>query len=55
MAGINFDCDSGRFKKYSYNSKILRNYSNRHVRRHKDEITKGGMYKKIFDYAYGCI
>lgn len=54
LAGIFFDCDSGRFKKYSCNSKILRKYSNRAVQRYKDEIGNFSYYKKIFDYVYSC-
>lgn len=55
LAGVFFDCDSDRFRRYSYNSKILRNYSNRAVRRYKDEIAEGSMYRKIFEYAYSCV
>lgn len=54
LAGIFFDCDSGRFKTYSCNSKILRNYGNRAVRRYKDDIGNFSYYKKIFDYYYNC-
>lgn len=55
MAGVNFDCYTGRFEKYSYNSKELRDYSNRKVRRYKKELADGGMYRKIFDYSWRCV
>ena len=54
LAGIKFFCDSGRFKKYSCNSKDLRDYGNRKVRRYKKEIGNFSCYKKIFDYFYSC-
>ena len=54
LAGICFDCNSGRFKKYSCNSKDLRDYGNRKVRRYKKEIGNFSCYKKIFDYFYSC-
>lgn len=54
IAGIFFDCDSSRFKKYSYHSKILRNCSNRAVRRYKKEIGNFSYYRKIFDYEWSC-
>ena len=55
MAGIDFDCYTGRFKKNSFNSKELRDYSNRKVRRYKGEFAEGGMYRKIFDYFWRCV
>jgi len=54
IVGIFFDCDSGRFRKYSCNSKFLRNYGNRKVRRYKGEIGNFSYYRKIFDYVYSC-
>ena len=54
LAGVVFDCENGRFKKYSCNSKILRNCGNRTIRRYKDDIGNFSYYKKIFDYAYSC-
>lgn len=35
---------------HSGNSKKMKVRSNRCIRRYKDEISKGGSYKKIFDY-----
>lgn len=38
------------YRSHHGGSKKLKSFSNRCVRRYKGEITKGGHYKKIFDY-----
>ena len=48
------DCNS-RYKKFSYNCKILRDYLNRYVRYFKGEIGNYGYYRKMFDYLWGCV
>ena len=59
LAGICFDCNSGRFKKYSYNCTGYRRCVNRWVRRYasnvENELGNYGYYRKIFEYAWDCV
>lgn len=45
------DCKS-RYKKFSWNSKSLRDFNNRCVRRYKGDIGDYCYYKKMFEYWY---
>ena len=59
LAGVSFDCLTGRFEKYSYNSTSRRRYVNRWVRRYannvENELGNYGYYRKIFEYAWDCV
>lgn len=54
LAGIRFDCENGRFKKYSYHNKFSRFFAQKAVRRYKDDIGNFSFYRKIFDYEWEC-
>ena len=54
LAGIQFDCNTGRFEKYSYHNKFSRHFAKKHVRRYKEDIGNFSFYKKIFDYEWDC-
>lgn len=51
MAGVNFDCFTGRFRKYSYKHTDYRRCVNRWVRRYEsnveNEIGNYGYYRKM--------
>ena len=55
FAGVYYDTDRHYFKHHSYNKKWLRNFAERKVRKYEGEISKGGMYRRIFDYQWSCI
>ena len=59
LAGVQFNCNIGRFKKYSYNCTDYRRWVNRWVRRYankiENEIGNNGYYRKIFEYAWDCV
>jgi len=59
LAGVSFDCLTGRFEKYSYNSTSRRRWVNRWVRRYvnnvENELGNYGYYRKIFEYAWDCV
>ena len=55
FAGVYYDTDRHYFKHHSYNKKWLRNFAERRVRKYKGEISKGGMYRRFFDYQWSCI
>ena len=54
FAGVHYYTDRHYFKHHSYNKKWLRNFAERRVRKYKGEISKGSMYRKIFDYVWEC-
>lgn len=54
LAGIRFDCNTGRFKKYSYHNKFVRFFAKRAVRQYKGDIGNFSFYRKIFDYEWDC-
>ncbi|MBQ7704402.1 MAG: hypothetical protein IJT73_03100 [Selenomonadaceae bacterium] len=55
FAGVHYCKRRRHFCRYSFNNKWLRNFAERVVRRYKGEISNGSMYRKIFDYQWGCI
>ncbi len=60
FVSIDYDCDRGRYKKFSYNCTGFRRYLNRLIRRRTNNIEKydignNGYYKKIFEYKWACV
>lgn len=56
MVGVSYDCDSRRYKKYSYNCTGFRRELNRRFRRTvKGEIGNYSYYRKIFEYQWECV
>ena len=55
FAGVHYDRERHHFRRHSYNSKWLRNFAERQVRKYSGEISNGAMYRKIFDYDWSCI
>ena len=55
MAGVyNHNCDT-HYKKYSYNSKTLRQRNNRYIRHYKGEIGDYGRYRRMIEYNWDCV
>ena len=55
LSYITYEVEKHQFKWVSYHSKYHRNTAARHVRKYEDEISNGGMYRKIYDYYQSCI
>lgn len=55
LSYITYEVNKHQFKWVSYNSRYHRKTAARCVRRYKDEIANGGMYRKIYDYFQCCI
>lgn len=55
LSSLNYDEEKHQFTWHSYHSKYHRKTAARHVRKYKDEIADGSMYRKIYDYCQCCI
>ena len=54
FVGVYFDKQKQRLRTYSYNKKFVRQWCASAVRRYKDDISSGSMYKKIREYRWEC-
>lgn len=54
LSSLTYDEEKHQFTWHSYHSKYHRKTAARHVRKYKDEIADGSMYRKIYDYVYEC-
>ena len=55
LSSLNYDEEKYQFTWHSYHSKYHRKTAARHVRKYRDEIADGSMYRKIYDYCQCCI
>lgn len=55
LSSLTYNEKKHKFTWHSYHSKYHRKTAARHVRKYRDEIADGSMYRKIYDYCQCCI